>query len=144
MRTIRYNSTGAHLVRKTGGFTLVEVIVASVLVATSLSGVWGLLHWLVYSTYLSGRQISAGYAAGEKMEELLSSPSSSGCDMFDGFTRTWSVTPMPDNQQKISVDVQWVDIRTRSHSIAMQSTAINAVTSYTGVAFSDLFVGASP
>ncbi len=130
--------------RQCGGFTLVEVVVASALVGLSLSGVWGLLNWLMYSTHLSGKQVGAGYLAETKMEQLLSTTPIGGTDSQDGFTRTWSVSWLPNNQRRISVVVQWTDPRNRTHAVDMQSSVINAVTSFHNVAFSDLFVGATP
>lgn len=127
--------------RNNGGFTLAEVVVASVLVAMSLSGIWGLLHWLMYSTYLGGRQIGAVYAAEQKMEELFSAPATSGSDTLDGFSRTWTITVSSNSQRKVDVNISWTDPRGRTNGLNMQSAISTVVTSFTGVSFPNLFVG---
>jgi prepilin-type N-terminal cleavage/methylation domain-containing protein len=123
------------------GFTLIEVVIAAVLVGISVAGVWGLISWLMYTTNLSNTRTRATYYAEEKMEEILSQSMSSGSDSTGTFVRTWTITPVDASRTDVEVVISWVDPRQRTNTITMNSALVNAVTSFTGVAFSDLFTG---
>lgn len=123
------------------GFTLIEIVVAAVLVGISVAGVWGLISWLMYTTNLSNTRTQAMYAAEEKMEEILASNLASGSDSTGIFARAWTVTAVDSYQTDVQVAITWVDPRARTNTVVMHSALVNAVTSFTGVAFSDLFTG---
>ena len=131
--------------RGTSGFTLVEVVVASAIVGISMAGVWGLIAWIMYTTSLTGRQSEALYIAEEKMEEIFAAAgsSSSGHSTSNDYSCTWTITAIDSRQTDVEVAVTWYDPRGRTNRVELNSSLITAVTSFTGVAFGDLFSGGS-
>ena len=130
--------------RGTSGFTLVEVVVASAIVGISMAGVWGLIAWIMYTTSLTGRQSEALYIAEEKMEEIFATAgTTSGSASSNDFLCIWTITAVDSRQTDVEVAVTWYDPRGRTNRVELNSSLITAVTSFTGVAFGDLFSGGS-
>jgi general secretion pathway protein I len=66
-----------------GGLTLVELLVAAVLLATGLAGVMMALSTSISSQAVSERMVTACLLAQEKMAELESMPAAAGSESGD-------------------------------------------------------------
>lgn len=96
---------------KKAGFTLVEVLIAVVLFAVGMMGIYGLMGTLVRVNSLADRVSSAAAQAEAKIEELRGEGFASiaaGSDSVDGFTRNWTFsTNGLLRYGNLSVTVEW-------------------------------------
>jgi len=82
-----------------GGFTLVEVMIAILLLLVGLLGVAGVAATIIQANAFSRQVTTATTLAEERMEALKNTPYASlagGADtpaQFPGFSRTWQVIP---------------------------------------------------
>ena len=94
------------------GFTLIEVLVAVVILSTGLSGMAALTGFMMNHNQQAGNVMTATTLAQDKMEELKNTcyPSvASSSDKDSIFTRTWNVTSdsPATNMKTIAVTVSW-------------------------------------
>ena len=80
----------------TRGFTLIEVVVATAIVATIAAGVSHVALLAAEQSALHRRQLKALVLAQSKLEELRALPAlpGNGSDVVDGTTRQWTVSPL--------------------------------------------------
>ena len=94
------------------GFTLIEVLVASVILSIGLSGVAAFTGFIMNHNQQAANVMSATTLAQDKMEELKNTSYSSVASSSDTdsiFTRTWNVTrdSPATNMKTIAVTVSW-------------------------------------
>ncbi len=117
---------------KSKGFSLIEILIALVILSIALLGLAGLMVQTTRNNSFGGRMTEAATLGQDKLEEFRAigwekiSPNTSGVDHPDGaggiqFTRNWGVAPNASNAnlKEISVTVNWAD-RT-NHSIRLFS-----------------------
>ena len=78
------------------GFSLVEVLVASTILATGIASLAHLFLLAAVTTTAAGQQTRGAVLAAQKVEELRSAPwglASAGQDQVGAFTRSWFVDP---------------------------------------------------
>ena len=113
---------------KSKGFTLIEVLIALVILSVAFLGLAGLMVQTTKNNSFGGRMTEAATLAQDKLEELRAvswvtitpgsdKMSSNGMD----FSRNWRVTPNPTNGnlKEIAVTINWKD--KTSHSIRLLS-----------------------
>jgi len=113
---------------KSKGFTLIEVLIALVILSVAFLGLAGLMVQTTKNNSFGGRMTEAATFAQDKLEELRAvswvtitpgsdKMSSNGMD----FSRNWRVTPNPTNGnlKEIAVTINWKD--KTSHSIRLLS-----------------------
>lgn len=91
------------------GFTLIEVMMASAVVAVAMMSVMGLVAWLSRASSWSTHMLQAGTAAVSVIEDLNEADYStvgSGSDVVDGFTRVWTST-VSNRVKFVDVTVTW-------------------------------------
>jgi prepilin-type N-terminal cleavage/methylation domain-containing protein len=100
----------SYVARRVEGFSLIEVLVALVLVTT---GVIGLAHVFAIAAASGGRALDVTRAtvlAVQKIEELRSIPfpavTSQGEESVSGYRRRWTATPLSDGLLVVTVDVR--------------------------------------
>jgi prepilin-type N-terminal cleavage/methylation domain-containing protein len=96
------------------GFSLVEVLVATTLVATGLVGVAQVFTTVTASNLAAERATYATILAAQKVEELRAAPfdsTTSGADAVGGFARAWTIAPLADNPEQAAV-IRVVVVRT--------------------------------
>ena len=118
--------------RKPTGFTLIEVLVALVILAVSLLGMAGLMATTTRNNSDGGRVTEAVTLIQGKLEELkATSPAriaNNGLNVVvpdplsnvirgTTYTRSWMVVPDVNNTYRITVTVSWTD--KTSHSMSM-------------------------
>ena len=118
--------------RKPTGFTLIEVLIALVILAVSLLGMAGLMATTTRNNSDGGRVTEAITLIQGKLEELkATSPAriaNNGLNVVvpdplsnvirgTTYTRSWMVVPDVNNTYRITVTVSWTD--KTSHSISM-------------------------
>ena len=115
------------------GFTLIEVLIALVILSVAFLGLAGLMVQTTKNTSFGGLMTEAATLAQDKLEELRAAPwnnlasFSGGPEQIQGsnktYTRSWGVqgaAPTPgDTVRTINVTVTWDD-RTR-RTIALRS-----------------------
>ena len=121
-----------HLI-KSHGFTLIEVLIALVILSVAFLGLAGLMVQTTKNTSFGGLMTEAATFAQDKLEELRATSwnnvgsFSGGPETLQGsnkiYNRSWAVQPNPpslsDTVRTISVTVTWDD-RTR-RSITLRS-----------------------
>lgn len=110
---------------KTKGFTLIEVLIALVILSVALLALAGLMAQTTKNNSFGGRITEAATFAQDKLEELKATSwiviipgsdkmSSNGMD----FARNWTVATS-GNLKTIAITINWND--KTSHSISLQS-----------------------
>ena len=92
--------------RNNHGFSLIEALVASAILATGLLSLAQLLAFAATANAAAGRTTYATLLAAQKIEELRASSSSAleGADgdaPAPGFTRRWSVSALPSDPEHV-------------------------------------------
>ncbi len=111
--------------QKSAGFTLIEVLIAVVVLAVALAGMIPVLVHTVRANTFAGMTSRAATYSQDKLEELRSTDFSeilvsAGTDNPEGlFSRSWTVDAsclicIPDLVVGIEVATQWTD-RTGTH-----------------------------
>ncbi len=100
--------------RKNWGLTLVEVLVATLILGTSLLFIFTAFLPGYQGVAYAGRMSQAVMLAGQKLEELKAGPfpPANGTAANGQYSLTWTVTgvgfgPAPDDLRKITVTVTW-------------------------------------
>ena len=106
--------------RDTGGFSLLDALIAAAILASALLALAQLIAFEVKATAAAGRMTDAALLASQKVEELRAgswSELQSGTDSpAAGFNRTWTVTPLaadPDYVALLEVVVRGAGSHTR-------------------------------
>ena len=93
--------------RETGGFSLLDALIAAAILASALLSLAQLLALTTRTTAAAGRMTDATLFAAQKIEQLRAgswSELQSGSDApAAGFTRTWSVTPLPADPDHVAL-----------------------------------------
>jgi type IV pilus modification protein PilV len=117
-----------NLLAKSKGFTMIEILVALVLLSISLLALAGLMAMTSKNTSSGGHMTEAATFAQDKLEELRVTPWASvatGNDTRAGSTgtnygRTWTVAAnAAGNLRTVTIAVSWTD--EVSHSISLMS-----------------------
>ena len=113
------------------GFSLVEVMIALLILAIALLALAGLMVTTTRNSSFGGHMTEASTFAQDKLEQLRVSPwagVATGNDTTLGstgitYTRNWTVTPNADgNQRWISITLNWTDpTKNSNHSIRLLS-----------------------
>ncbi len=114
--------------KRSNGFSLIEVIIALFILAVALLALAGLMVSTTKNTSFGGHMTEASTFAQDRIEELKISPWGnvvSGADTRTGstginYSRTWTVRDNSNGTQRwVTVMVNWND--TASHSISFLS-----------------------
>jgi len=111
---------------KSHGFTMIEILIALVILSVALLGLAGLMVQTTKNTSFGGLMTEAATLAQDKLEELRATSwnnlgsFSGGPEILQGsnktYNRSWAVEPNPpspaDTMRTLSVTVTWDD-RTR-------------------------------
>jgi type IV pilus modification protein PilV len=113
------------------GFSLVEVLIALLILAISLLALAGLMVTTTRNSSFGGHMTEASTFAQDRLEQLRVSPwagVATGNDTIQGstgiaYTRNWTVTPNADgNQRWVSITLNWTDpTKNSNHSIRLLS-----------------------
>jgi type IV pilus modification protein PilV len=113
------------------GFTLIEVLIALVILSIALLALAGLMITTTKNNSFGGHMTEAATFGQDVLEKLRASPWAgivNGNDTAIGstgisYTRTWTVTNDPTGTQRwITITVNWTDpTRNTSHSIRLLS-----------------------
>lgn len=112
---------------KSKGFTLMEILVALVILSVTLLALAGLMVRTTRNNSFGGHMTEAATFAQDKLEEFRAigwvkiPPNTTGVDKPTGasgiaYTRNWGVAPNPVNGdlREITVTVNWTDQTNRS------------------------------
>jgi prepilin-type N-terminal cleavage/methylation domain-containing protein len=114
------------LLREKKGFTLIEVMIALVLLAVGMLAFAGLEIVAIRNTAFSKDYGKANTYAQQKVEELKGAAwdsVSTGSDTLETrFTRTWTVTETEaDIMKTVAVSVTWVDPSSGTKRVNLQT-----------------------
>jgi len=119
------------VLKRSKGFSLVEVLIALLILAVSLLALAGLMVTTTRNSSFGGHMTEASTFAQDKLEQLSVSPwagVAAGNDTTQGstgitYTRNWTVTPNADgNQRWVSITLNWTDpTKNSNHSIRLLS-----------------------
>jgi prepilin-type N-terminal cleavage/methylation domain-containing protein len=115
------------------GFSLIEILIALVILSIALLGLAGLMIQTTKNNSFGGRMTEAATFAQDKLEEFRAigwvkiPPNTGGIDQLNGattgivYTRNWQVAPNPinGNLKEITVTINWAD--QTNHSIRLFS-----------------------
>jgi Tfp pilus assembly protein PilV len=113
------------------GFTVVEVLIALLVLMVGMAGILSLQLTSVQATAFSRHATEASVLAEDKMEQLRTVSTAGllggtdqvdarGVPLADGFyTRTWTITAGPPTA--IAVDVTWNEEGTEPYTITLQT-----------------------
>ena len=111
------------------GFSLIETLVATLILATALMTLAQVLLVASSATDDAGRVTWAAILAAQKVEDLRAASATAfeggGSDApARGFTRTWSFGPLPsDPDHVVVIDVLVRTFRSRAELVALRSVA---------------------
>ena len=126
-----------HAMKRTQGFTLLEVMSSLMVASIGLMGSFNLSMYLLRAGRWADRRQEATLAAESFLEEIRSIPYDelvSDDDTFHGCRRQWTVSEF-DHYQVIDIVVTWDGVEGGSHRLAMQTLLTDPNTK--GVTFGD-------
>ena len=113
------------------GFSLVEVMIALLILAIALLALAGLMVTTTRNSSFGGHMTEASTFAQDRLEQLRVSPwagVAAGNDTIQGstgitYTRNWTVTPNADGTQRwVSITLTWTDpTKNSNHSMRVLS-----------------------
>ncbi len=117
---------------KTNGFSLLELLVALVILSLSLVALAGLMTTTTKNNAFGGHITEAATLAQDKLEELRAMPWSSISGNSDNrtsstginYTRIWVVRDLNPSLKEIEVTIRWEDLNT--HSLRFLSILSNS------------------
>ena len=102
------------------GFTLVEYMIAMVILGIFMIGGVGLMRWVVRATDLSGRLTVANAVAQSKLDSLIAAGAlTSGNDTSAGCNRSWTIATT-GAVRYISVTASYTGFDAASHSVSLR------------------------
>jgi len=119
------------LIKRTGGFTLIEIIMSIALIAIGILGFSLSTAGIIQGNFISGNYTIATSLAQDKMEELLGKTSLTNVDNCTNppdqditatggtggiYDRCWKITGA--NLKQIDVTVNWLDYRDRTVTLS--------------------------
>ena len=111
------------LVPKSGqrGFTILEVMVAMLIIGVSLLLLLNMGMVALDGNDWANQTTCATQLMQEKLESLRTAGSqiASGSDTVSGITRHWEVATAGDFLKRVDVAVEWEDVRSRIHADTM-------------------------
>ena len=117
--------------KRSKGFSLIEVMIALVILAVALLALAGLMITTTKNTSFGGHMTEAATFAQDKLEQLRASPWAgiiAGADTQVGATgisyaRSWTVAANPNGDQRwVTITINWTDpTKKTNHSIRLQS-----------------------
>jgi type IV pilus assembly protein PilV len=120
-----------NLLIRSKGFSLVEVMIALLILAIALLALAGLMVTTTRNSSFGGHMTEASTFAQDRLEQLRVSPwagVASGNDTIQGstgitYTRTWTVTPNTNGDQRwVSITLTWTDpTKNSNHSMRLLS-----------------------
>lgn len=100
------------------GISLIEVMASMVVFALGLLMLIPLLLASITANEFADDLSKATLYAQQKMEVLKNTSAlNSGNDVIDGMNRTWAVEDVATHLKKITITVNWQDVRNRSHQV---------------------------
>jgi type IV pilus assembly protein PilV len=119
------------LLKRTKGFTLIEVMVALVILAIALLALAGLMLTTTRNNSFGGHMTEAATFAQDKLEQLRAAPWTgiiAGADTVLGstgisYSRNWLTKDTPDGTQRwVTITINWSDpTKKASHSISLRA-----------------------
>ena len=111
---------------KSRGFSLLEVLIALVILSISLLALAGLMITTTRNNSLGGHLTEAATFAQDRLEQLRATPwqtIASGADQVLGssrinYTRNWNVVTN-GNSRTVTITINWIDLT--NHSISLVS-----------------------
>lgn len=123
------------------GFTLIEVIIASLVVGIVSAATVSALYTVLQSNHNNRLLMEGTELAQSKMEELFSAgynAAVSGSDTAASFQRTWTVAPMLSDTKSVNVVVAWTDARGYPHSINISAALVQESATTLGLDFRNI------
>lgn len=100
------------------GITLIEIMASMVVFALGLLMLIPMMITSITANEFANDLSDATLLAQQKLEELRNaSVLTSGNDIVDSKNRTWTVENVATNLKKVTVSVNWNDVRNRAHHI---------------------------
>jgi type IV pilus assembly protein PilV len=125
------------LLKRSKGFTLIEVMVALVILAISLLALAGLMLTTTKNNTFGGHMTEAATFAQDKLEQLRAAPWTgivAGSDTVTtaitgapgtgiSYARNWIVADTPDGTQRwVTITMNWTDpTRKTNHSLSLRA-----------------------
>lgn len=109
-------------IRNQDGISLIEVLVAMILMAFSLMLLLNMAMVALDGNYWSNKTTIATQIMQEKLEQLRASGVSNmknGKDTAQGLVRSWKITTAGKYLRQIDVEIEWDDIQARTHTNKM-------------------------
>jgi len=107
-------------VRNEKGVSLIEVLVAMIIVSFSLMFLLNLGVIALDGNDWANKSTVAAQALQQKLEEIRASQDfQSGSDTLSGISRSWSVSTVSNHLQQIDVTVTWEDMQARTRTSSM-------------------------
>jgi type IV pilus assembly protein PilV len=117
--------------KRSKGFSLIEVMIALVILAVALLALAGLMITTTKNTSFGGHMTEATTFAQDKLEQLRAAPWTgiiAGADTAVGATgisyaRSWTVADNPNQDQRwVTITITWTDpTKKTNHSINVRS-----------------------
>jgi Tfp pilus assembly protein PilV len=107
-----------------GGFTLVEVVIAAVIVLLGIAGIVAAVLRLMHSNAYSARATRAVEQAQLLAESMFASSATngtSGSDTSGMFSRSWSLSPPTSGVHRVVSTVTWTEEQGRTTSVRLDS-----------------------
>ena len=119
--------------RREGGFTVVEVLVAIVVLSITLMALGPIMAGITRGNRYGQHVTSASARVQEKIEELKSRPYAeieNGSDVLTapGMTRTWKVVsePVEGALKEVDVSVSWKEPGNKTRTVSVKTYIANA------------------
>jgi type IV pilus assembly protein PilV len=113
-----------HFLKKPKGFSLIEVLIALIILSISLLGLATLMATTIKYNSFGGHMTEAATFAQDRLEQLKTTTwekLASGFDQMTGstgivYSRNWKVVPNPDDTLRtVTITINWTD--KSNHSI---------------------------
>lgn len=112
-------SIGKGRISQTDGFTILEVIVGSVIFTLGLLLLMSMMVLSMRGNSWSKDATQSAQMIREKIEQIKSDPAthlSSGNDAIGDFRRSWDVSQVTPNLYALTVRVVWTDVDQSDHA----------------------------
>jgi Tfp pilus assembly protein PilV len=100
------------------GISLIEVLASMVVFALGLLMLVPLMLASITANEFADDMSKATLYAQQKIEVLKNTSAlNSGSDVIDGMNRAWTVEDVATNLKRLTVTVNWQDVRNRQHQV---------------------------